>query len=140
MRDLQIIEKSIFIKYIDYFHDGILIDIQQTKNSITLIMESAEIDPEDMNDNILLTQNNSLKGKLHLEKIISVKINNKIHVENLYKAYDHGTILDFEIEENTVELGITWTNFHPKTPTNDFSVIEIEADKIWWENLPDFKI
>ena len=51
--------------------------------------------------------------------------------------YDSGSILDFEILNHKVILGIEWTDYPPKPRKSDFSTIEIEAEKIWWENIPD---
>jgi len=126
-----------FIKYTPYFHDGLLINIKQIENSIEILMYSAEMDPEDMLDNIPLANDNSIKGKLHLENVINIKVSNSVQINDLLKIYDNGTILDFEFNDNKVELGILWTNFRPKSPTNDFSIIEIVAEKIWWENIPN---
>ena len=57
-------------KYTSYFHDGSLIAIDCGKNNteLTLTMENAEVDPEDINDNIRLSK----KGKLHLKGIKSL--------------------------------------------------------------------
>lgn len=45
-------------KYDGYFHDGTLIDIKHIGNKITLLMSSAEMNPEDMKDNIPLSSDN----------------------------------------------------------------------------------
>ena len=126
-----------FNKYTAYFHDGTLINIKQLKNSVEILMSSAEMDPEDMEDNIPLANDNSIKGKLHIENVINIKVSNNEQINNLLKIYDHGTILEFEFKDKMIELGILWENFRPKSPTNDFSTIEIVAEKIWWENIPD---
>ena len=131
------VEIDRFIKYASYFHDGTLINIKQVENSIEILMASAEMDPEDMLDNIPLANDDSIKGKLHLENVINTKISDNVQINDLFKLYDDGTILDFEFKDNLVELGILWTNFPPKPRTNDFSIIEIVAKKIWWENIPN---
>jgi hypothetical protein len=51
--------------------------------------------------------------------------------------YDSGNIFNLEIKKNKVEIAFSWVNFPPKPSVNDFSTIEIEAEKIWWENIPD---
>jgi hypothetical protein len=53
------------------------------------------------------------------------------------KNYDGGSILDFEIFKHKVILGIEWTDYPPKVRKSDFTTIEIEAEKIRWENIPD---
>lgn len=62
-------------KYLDDFHDGALIDMHQNEDEITLSIESAEMDPSDMKDGIQLSERGTIKGKLHLKKIKSIKIN-----------------------------------------------------------------
>jgi hypothetical protein len=135
--DLKMEEIKRFIKYASYFHDGSLINIKQIENSIEILMSSAEMDPKDMLDNIPLANDNSIKGKLHLENVINIKVSDNVEINDLLRIYDDGTILDFELKDNMIELGILWTNFRPKSPTNDFSIIKIVAKKIWWENIPN---
>jgi hypothetical protein len=127
-------------KYAAYFHDGIIADIICFKNEIRMNICSAEIDPEEVEKNIILSKDNSISGVLHFHNVINVEISNGLLLENLFKIFDHGTILDFEIKDGNVELGILWTNYLPKPRTNEFSRILIKADKIWWENIPDLKM
>lgn len=131
---------SKFIKYTGYFHDGTLIGIQKDADKIEVFMGSAEMDPEEMVDDFLLANDGGLhvlKGKLHLEEVKNVAVSNLILIEDLFNIYDDGTILDFDIHDKKVDLGILWTNFSPKPSTNDYSLIEITAERIWWENIPD---
>jgi hypothetical protein len=51
--------------------------------------------------------------------------------------YDYGSIFDFNIKDDTIELQISWRNSPQKPYVNDFSTIIINAKKIWWENIPD---
>ena len=51
--------------------------------------------------------------------------------------YDNGNILDLEIRDNKIFLLVEWKNFPPKARKNDVSKIEIEAEKIYWEKIPD---
>lgn len=120
------------------FHDGYLIDMKQINNNIEIVMESAEIWEEDLQDNIIVSEHNTIKGKLHLEKIKNLKINDKIVNEVFVKKYDRGDIFSFDIEGNTATLVLSWENCHPHPyERTDFFTIEIEAEKIWWENIPD---
>ncbi len=43
-------------KYTGYFHDGVLYDIKQRNGKIELFMCSAEMSPEDLQDDIPLGQ------------------------------------------------------------------------------------
>ncbi|MES2344804.1 MAG: hypothetical protein V4494_02545 [Chlamydiota bacterium] len=124
-------------KYAAFFHDGSIMDIQHIKDTLAISMASAEVDEEDFSNELILSQDSSIQGKLHLEGILAIKINEKPFIGILKKMYDRGKIFDFEIAENFVELSIDWANFPPGPEVNEFSVIQIEVKKIWWENIPD---
>lgn len=124
-------------KYADLFHDGSIIDIDHIDNKMTIFMESAEVDEEDIKDDITLAKDDRIRGKLHIEEIKSITINNKSYLEIVKKIYDEGGIVNFEITKNSVLLSIDWVNFPPNQKINEFSVIKVEAEKIWWENSPD---
>jgi hypothetical protein len=126
-------------KYTSFFHDGSVLDIQHVNDKMILSMESAEMDKDDIKDDITLSKDDRIRGKLHIEKIKRIKLNKKLFLGTIKKTYDDGGIFDFEIKKNSVELSIDWVNFPPKTEVNDFSVIKIEAEKIWWENIPDLE-
>ena len=132
------VEVMIYIqKYTAYFHDGAVIDIQHTDNEIVFSLESAEMDRSDMCDELQLSERNTMKGKLHIKKLKSIKINNLVISERLKLNYDSANIFDLEIEENLVKLAVSWENFPPKPHVNDFYSIEIMAGEIWWENIAD---
>lgn len=124
-------------KYSDFFHDGSVIAINHTGNNMLFFMESAEMDEEDMQEAFTLTKDARIRGKLHIENIKSLKINNQISQGPLKQKYDEGGIINLKIEKTSVVLSIDWINFPPHQKTNEFSVIEINAEKIWWENIPD---
>lgn len=134
------IESTIMIsiqKYTAYFHDGGVITIEHTDDEIIFSLESAEMDRSDMKDNIPLSERGTIKGKLHLDEISSFIINDFSFLEEFKMPYDYGSIFDFDIRNNQVELQISWRNAPQKPYVNDFSTIKIEAQKIWWENIPD---
>ena len=130
-----------FSKYASYFHDGSVFGISHIENGIEFFVESAEINKERIfqkdGKNFVFTSDKRLKGKLHLEKIKSIKVNGKIFSGSLKMIYDFsGTIMSLEVDKNRLELQILWENYPKKPEINDFSIIEIEAEKIYWENLP----
>lgn len=125
------------IKYGPYFHDGSLIDIEQVDQEYLLSMESAEMDLEAIEDDVVLSERKTIKGKLHLEKIQSIWINDLLFHGELKMLYDYGTIFDLNFQQNRVELQISWRNAPGKPEVNDFSTVVVQADKIWWENIPD---
>ena len=43
-------------KYTDFFHDGSIIDIHHTGDHMVILMASAEIDEEDITDDIILSK------------------------------------------------------------------------------------
>jgi hypothetical protein len=124
-------------KYADYFHDGSLNNIKHIGNKIEISMLSAEIIPEHMIENMPSLNKNRIVGKLHLEGVKSIEVNKESFTGTLRKMYDSGSVLDFEIFDHKVFLGIEWTDYPPKPRKSDFSAIEIEAEKIRWENIPD---
>jgi hypothetical protein len=119
-------------KYTDFFHDGSVTDIDHVGDELIISMESAEMSEEDVKDD-------RIRGKLHVEGIKDIKINHKPFLKIIKKVYDDGGIFNFEIKKNSIELSIDWVNFPPKAKANEFSVIKIEAEKIWWENIPDLE-
>ncbi len=134
-----VIDKKILTKYTSYFHDGSIIDIEYEKDPSELIisMESAELDLEDIKDPIPLSEEKNIRGKLHLLGVKKIFINKELLKEPLKMKYDCGLLLDFDIENTRVFLGIAWINYRPKPPINDFSGIDIEIEDLYWENIPD---
>jgi hypothetical protein len=120
------------------FHDGYVVDIKHINNKIEISMESAEISEEELKDDIALSDRNTIKGKLHIDGIKNININSKIFFEKIVKTYDEGNIYSFDIQQNTLILIVSWINHAPKIyEETDFFRIEIEAEKIYWENIPD---
>ena len=122
-------------KYTGYFHDGSLLGIDTTGKDITFSLESAEIDPVEIENVKILSKSNTLFGKLHLKNVKSIKLNRKPYIGVLHKFYDDGEILDFEILPTGIFLLIEWTNFPPKPRINEVSRIEVEAEEVYWENM-----
>lgn len=121
-------------KYTSFFHDGAINEINHTGDEITISMESAEMDEEDIKDDIDLSSDDRIRGKLHIEGTKSIKENNQYYTDILRMKYEDAEIFHFEINQNKVELQIKWCSYPPKPYIEEFSTIEIEAEKIWWEN------
>ena|SRR5689334_12483140 len=125
-------------KYSAFFHDGSLMDIKHVNNIIELSMSSAEVDEEeDIKGGIPLSKDNCIQGKLHVEGVKMLKISNKLIQGKFKKIYDNGSIINFQIIDPFVRLAIDWNNYPPNPPIDEFEIILIEAEKIWWENIPD---
>lgn len=124
-------------KYSGYFHDGSLINFKHVGNKIEISLLSAEIIPEHMIKNMPPLNKNRITGKLYLDGIKKIKINKEPFTGILKKMYDSGSVLDFEVLKHKVILGIEWTDYPPKPRKSDFTTIEIEAEKIRWENIPN---
>ena len=121
-------------KYEAYFHDGSLIDFKHLGSSIEILMVSAEIIPKHMLKNMPPLKEQRIRGKLFLDGVKEIKINKEILSDTIKKEYDSGSILDFEASKHKVMFGIEWTDYPPKPRKSDYSTIEIEAEKIHWEN------
>ena len=84
-------------KYSGYFHDGSLINFKHFGDSIEIAMLSAEIIPEHMIENMPHLNKNRITGKIYLEGVKKIKINNEHFTGILKKTYDSGSSLDFEV-------------------------------------------
>ena len=124
-------------KYTAWFHDGTLIEILHAKNNIELSLESAELADEDKPEGIILSSHDTIRGKLYLEGVRKITLNDMPFQGVLKKEYDSGGIFDLEIRGNTVEISVKWCNYPPKPRETDFSTIKIEAEKIRWKNVPE---
>jgi hypothetical protein len=132
-------KKFDIIKYTSYFHDGTLFNILTVSDQIAFQMSSAEINVSDIEKGVLLSKDCRIQGVLHFCDIEKIKVSGGRKLEDLFKVFNLGTILDFEIAGKTVELGILWENHPPKVYTTEFTTIEIQANRIWWENIPDLR-
>jgi hypothetical protein len=126
-------------KYTDFFHDGSVIDIQHKGNGIQISMSSAEVDEEDLQDDIALSKYDRIQGKLHIEGVKNITINKNPFFGELKKIYDDGSILHFDLKCGYVELEVVWGVLPPDLEKRDFTAIGIEASKIWWEAIPDLE-
>lgn len=124
-------------QYVDFFHDGSIMDIRHVGNKIEFFMASAEMDEEDVKDDVVLSKDDTIRGKLHIEGVRNIKENNQQYLDILRMKCKTAEIFHFGINQNNVELQILWYSFPPKPCIDDFSTIEIEAEKIWWENIPN---
>lgn len=123
--------------YTGYFHDGSIIHIEQTDDNIAISMDSSQFFPEGNEDNIVLSNYSTIRGKLHLKGVNKLIIDHKI-AHSIKMTYDSGEILDFDIyEDKKVILLIIWTNYPPKERIDVSQLIEIEAEEMYWENIPN---
>jgi hypothetical protein len=114
-----------------------LLAIEHQGKTIILSMKSAEVDPEELPGNIVLSSDDRIKGKLHITNVKNIEVDEEPFLGILTKDYDSAEILDFEMDnDHTILLGINWGNYLPRPNVHDFSTIKIKAEKIWWENTP----
>lgn len=115
------------------FHDGCLFGILQKGSTVELLMESAELHQEDLEeDNLQLSKRNTLIGKLHLNAVANITVNN-LPTKLLIPKSKLATILSFEINDNLLHIDLVW---NIPFGTTDLEEIEIYAETIWWENIP----
>ena len=131
------VELIIIKKYLHEFHDGALLGIERQGQDYILSLESAEMEHSDMKDQLMLSKRGTIKGKLHLESVEFITINDSKVQDELKMKYDYGSIFDFDIQNNIMEIQVSWRNAPQKNYVNDFSTIVIKAKNIWWENIPD---
>ena len=127
------------LNYTAFFHDGNLIDIKHFGNNIDLFLESAEISANDLQETVALSEENTLRGILHVRNVQKVHVNGTTIHNHLSMNYQDGEILHLKIDDNKVSLLVEWKNFPPKGQANDVSRIEIEPIEITWESFPFFR-
>lgn len=127
-------------KYAHYFHDGYVNNVLHTGSNIYFFLESSVVtNLNEFEDKHFLSNSHTFKGILNICGIKNFKLGNEKYESIFQKQYDDGNILDLEIKNNKVFVLIEWKNWPPKPRlrTHDVSKIEIEAEEIYWENIPD---
>ncbi|MDR3624759.1 MAG: hypothetical protein P4L16_06445 [Chlamydiales bacterium] len=124
-------------KYTSYFHDGSILSIKHTNNKMEIAMESAEMDKEDLLESFLLSNRNTIRGILHIDGIKNLEEDEQLYKGEYIMKSNCPEIYDFILGINQIELQVIWTNIPAVHQTKDFSVLKIEAEKIYWENIPD---
>jgi hypothetical protein len=115
-----------------YFQEGTIVDILHKGKEMKLLLKSVELDQDEVEDDVTLSEDHTLSGTLCLEGISGIYIDDEPFEGVLTKIYDLGTIAELEFFENGIELQVHWVNFPPKKEMNTFSLIEIEADKVYF--------
>jgi hypothetical protein len=67
-------KKNLIEYYSQFFHDGAIVSIEHHHNNMEISMESAQMDSEDLKDDIKLSKDDCIRGKLHLENIKTISI------------------------------------------------------------------
>ncbi len=117
------------------FHDGSIFDFFHKGFNIVISMESAELLPEEVEaDGLQLSELNTLRGKLHIEGVKKITIDEAPYSQPLILKHETATILSFEITKGIVHLEIIWQIPFGST---DLEEINIFAENIWWKNLPE---
>ncbi|MCH9612121.1 MAG: hypothetical protein S4CHLAM102_06040 [Chlamydiia bacterium] len=125
-----------FSYYNGLFHDGSILDISHNGKQMILSMCSAELDEEDNRDNLPLDSADRIMGKLHIDDIGDIQVDEQKFAGVLKKEYDSGRILRLNVKENSVYLFIQWCNFPLSLKEEDYNSYLISGKRIWWENLP----
>ncbi|MBM3198864.1 MAG: hypothetical protein FJZ58_06390 [Chlamydiae bacterium] len=127
-------------KYTSLFHDGTIYSIDSTEDQVVISMESAEVDEEDIENDIVLSSNERIRGKLHLEQVSKIFDEQKGDIGDWRMFGDYADIFRFQIKGNNILFSIIWL-FHKYDPAKEvFSTVEITSKKIWWENLPEMVV
>jgi hypothetical protein len=110
-------------------------EIKHLNGDMIISMKSAEVDPEDISE-IALTQDDRISGKLHIEGVVKITENNLPISKLLEKKYKNTEIMHLNIFDHKIVIEIIYNDIS-NTKWTEYSTIEIEAEKIWWENIPD---
>ncbi|MCH9611841.1 MAG: hypothetical protein S4CHLAM102_03150 [Chlamydiia bacterium] len=125
-----------FSYYDSFFHDGNIFDISQVRDTIVISMCSAQISAKENRDNLRLDPESIIRGKLHIEGITDVLVDEQKFAGALKKEYDSGNIIRLDISDNCIELVVSWHNFPPKPTNRDCNSYRITGMAIGWENTP----
>ena len=125
-------------KYAGYFHDGSVHNIKHQGDIIYFSLESAELLSEWKWDRekFPLSKRESISGKLHVRLIKNIYYDAKPFHSLLKMIYENGELFELNLREGKVQLLIKWKQYFPKKLQTDIHNIEIEAEKIYWENIP----
>jgi hypothetical protein len=125
-------------KYEGIFHDGAIWEIKQNESLLQLCMESAQMLPEWNEDNIILSKRETVTGKLVLEGIKNIKENDSSSLEEfrVKESYERAEVFRLRIKSNSVLLLLLWIKYFPEYEESALFKYEIEAEKIYWENIP----
>lgn len=99
------------------FHDGEIIDIKHINDKIEISMESFAFELNEIINDIFLSDWHTLKGKLHINDVKSVAIDNVL-IPQLKMVYDDYEILDLIFEHNNITILVIVRNFPPKKKRN----------------------
>lgn len=130
---------SMLSQYAGYFHDGSIHDIMHYKDSLVISIESAQLLPEWYWDRkkLPLSKRDTISGKLYFVHVNSLKQDDKPSHEAFKMVYEGCEVFDIKIEVHKIKMLVTWEQYLPKRERTDMVCIEIEADKIYWENIPN---
>jgi len=111
-------------KYLGFFHDGFVHDIQTRDDYIQFTLVE------------LLSTSGSLVGNLCLEGIISLEFEPGAE-QSFERLSSSNSIMSLELVDNTVKLAMVWEDC--KDSETDLPMIcTIRARRVYWENRPDF--
>ncbi|MBS0622176.1 MAG: hypothetical protein JSR80_04370 [Verrucomicrobia bacterium] len=123
-----------FNEYIGLFHDGGLESISHARDEIKLRIVSAEILPEWNKDHLILDEYKCISGTIVCRGINAINLNGNPYIRKLLFPYDSGEILDFDLNNGIVEMGINWTNYPPHPEIQDYWALRIKAKQIIWQD------
>ena len=69
-------------KYIAYFHDGTLADIACLPNEIVLCLSSAEVEPCEVEETLVLSGDHRICGLLHLSGVTNISVSSHLPLED----------------------------------------------------------
>lgn len=116
-------------EYQKYFKDGILYNIFTEENSCSFTMESSSINPKSLKNKIILSDQDTLRGKLILKEIKSITMNEKTMVLSKDQTFQSAIIQDCTIHPDAFKLSL-------KVAGSSLTHFNICAKKIYWENFP----
>lgn len=125
-------EKGIEIAaYTGYFHDGRLNDLICEDCNLLLVLESAQIDPGEVSQDVFLSNRSTLIGRLLLKRVTRVSIEGDAAC-GLAKMSCYGSIIDLSIAGTSVNLALSW-KYCGKNRIEYFVDYILEAENLCWK-------
>lgn len=116
-------------KYEKHFEGGILYNLSADTHFGAFTMESASIDPKTVSNCVILSDQNTLKGKLSIEEIESITVDEKTIALPKDQTFKGAIIQSCVIRLESFELDI-------RLASSTLTCFKVRAKKIYWENFP----
>ncbi|MBF5058913.1 hypothetical protein [Candidatus Neptunochlamydia vexilliferae] len=123
-------------KYLEFFERGEILGVIYKGDKVFLTLESSYINPKAVDNRTILSKNCTLRGKLVLQRVESYCLDNKKTQPPKKQLFAGGKIVKLELKQTVAEIVFEYKEQSIKKRV----AVKIEAQKIYWENLPTLSL